>query len=83
MLLRPLKGFERLVLAAGDNHLSLLGLYQDDSLKEVEGLCSRVGIIQDGRKIAEGTLEELRGEDEDLEAAFIRLTSDALGGQIR
>jgi ABC-2 type transport system ATP-binding protein len=52
-------------------------------LKEVEGLCSRVGIIQDGRKIAEGTLEELRGEDEDLEAAFIRLTSDALGGQIR
>jgi ABC-type multidrug transport system ATPase subunit len=52
-------------------------------LKEVEGLCSRVGIIQDGRKIAEGTLEELRGEDEDLEAAFIRLTSGALGGQIR
>ena len=52
-------------------------------LKEVEGLCSRVGIIQDGRKVAEGTLDELRGDDEDLEAAFLRLTSGTLGSQIR
>jgi ABC-2 type transport system ATP-binding protein len=30
-------------------------------LGEVEQTCSRLGVIQDGRLVAEGTLEELRG----------------------
>ena len=38
----PLKDYERLVLAAGESHLSLIALYkqsqQDDALKEVPGL---------------------------------------------
>jgi ABC-2 type transport system ATP-binding protein len=31
-------------------------------LGEVEQICSRIGVIQAGRLVAEGTLEELRGE---------------------
>jgi ABC-2 type transport system ATP-binding protein len=31
-------------------------------LGEVEQTCSRLGVIQDGRLVAEGTLEELRGD---------------------
>lgn len=52
-------------------------------LKEIEGLCTRVGIIQDGRKVAEGTVEELSREGEDLEDAFLRLTQGQRGEQIR
>ena len=52
-------------------------------LKEVEGLCTRVGIIQEGRKVAEGSAEELLGEGETLEDCFLRLTGGLDGGQIR
>jgi ABC-2 type transport system ATP-binding protein len=52
-------------------------------LKEIEGFCTRVGIIQDGKMVAEGSLDDLRVGDEDLEAAFLRLTADDGGGQIR
>jgi ABC-2 type transport system ATP-binding protein len=31
-------------------------------LSEVEQVCDRVGVLQDGRKIAEGTIAELRGQ---------------------
>lgn len=34
----PTKGLERVILAAGDTHLTLLGLYQDSSLHEVTDL---------------------------------------------
>lgn len=50
-------------------------------LFEIEALCTRVGIIDNGRKIAEGTTEELLEEGESLEDCFLRLT--ATGGQIR
>ncbi len=52
-------------------------------LKEVEGLCTRVGIIQDGRKVAEGSADELLEEGETLEDCFLRLTGGLHGGQIR
>jgi ABC-2 type transport system ATP-binding protein len=44
-------------------------------LEVVERLCDRIGIINDGKLIAEGRLEDLRG-DETLEDAFVR----AIGG---
>ncbi len=41
-------------------------------LEVVERLCDRVGIIHDGRLIAEGRVEDLRGSEETLEEAFVR-----------
>ena len=52
-------------------------------LKEVEGLCTRVGVIQEGRKVAEGSADELLNEGETLEDCFLRLTGGLDGGQIR
>ncbi|MCP4870992.1 MAG: ATP-binding cassette domain-containing protein [Proteobacteria bacterium] len=52
-------------------------------LKEIEGLCTRVGIIQDGRKVAEGSADELLEDGESLEDCFLRLTGGVHGGQIR
>ena len=46
-------------------------------LEVVERLCDRVGIIQEGKHIAEGPLEEMRGTAETLEDAFVR----ALGAE--
>ena len=43
----------------------------------------RIGIIQDGRKIAEGTTAELLHDGESLEAAFLRLTAGDETEQIR
>ena len=47
------------------------------SLEVAEALCDRIGIIQGGRLIAEGTLEELRtraGDARGLEEIFLKLT---------
>jgi ABC-2 type transport system ATP-binding protein len=41
-------------------------------LEVVERLCERVGIIQEGRLIAEGPMSEMRGTAETLEDAFVR-----------
>lgn len=38
-----------------------------------EKLCDRVAVIRDGGIIATGTLDEVRGREEDLEAAFLRI----------
>jgi ABC-2 type transport system ATP-binding protein len=53
------------------------------TLAVAEELCDRIGIIQDGELIAEGTVEQLRtlaGMDDDrgarLEAIFLKLTAD-------
>jgi ABC-2 type transport system ATP-binding protein len=47
-------------------------------MEVAEGLCDRVGIIDDGKLIAEGTLEELRNsshrEGATLESIFLKLT---------
>ncbi len=52
-------------------------------LSELDKLCTRIGIIQNGRKIAEGTTAELVEDGEDLESAFLRLTAGSDSEQIR
>jgi ABC-2 type transport system ATP-binding protein len=50
-------------------------------LEVAERLADRIGIIDHGRLIAEGTLEELKssvgGEGKNLEDLFLELTSGA------
>lgn len=50
------------------------------TLEIAEALCSRIAIIQRGRIVAQGTMEELRSEamhgDPSLEAIFLRLTEE-------
>jgi ABC-2 type transport system ATP-binding protein len=41
-------------------------------LEVVERLCDRVAIIHEGRLVQEGSMEELRGQSETLEEAFVR-----------
>jgi len=38
----------------------------------VERLCDRVGIIHEGKLVAEGTMQSLRGSSATLEDAFVR-----------
>jgi ABC-2 type transport system ATP-binding protein len=38
-----------------------------------EKLCDRVAVIREGRLIATGTVEQVRGTEHDLESAFLRL----------
>ncbi len=52
-------------------------------LWEIQGLCTQVGIIQNGRKVAEGETAELLQGDESLEDCFLRLTGGLETGQIR
>jgi len=41
-------------------------------LEVVERLCERVGIIHEGKLIAEGLMADMRGAAETLEDAFVR-----------
>src|SRR6266850_6987106 len=41
-------------------------------LEVVERLCDQVAIINEGRLVSEGSMEELRGDSETLEDAFVR-----------
>ena len=56
-------------------------LVSTHQLDTAERLCDRVIIMQAGRKLAEGTLEELRAQsqmaDSTLEQVFLRLTEEA------
>jgi len=52
-------------------------------LHELDLLCTRIGIIQDGVKVAEGATADLLREQESLEACFLRLTEPGEGAQIR
>jgi len=38
-----------------------------------EKLCDHVAVIRDGQIIADGTVDQVRGTEEDLESAFLRL----------
>ena len=46
-------------------------------MSEAEKLCDRIGVIISGKKVCEGTLDEILGETggDDLEDAFFRLYS--------
>jgi len=63
--------------------IGLTVLVSSHILKELEGFCTRVGIIQDGKKVAEGSLQSICDAGETLEQAFLRHTGDLGGGQIR
>lgn len=52
-------------------------------LSDVEMLCDRIGIIQDGTKIIEGRTADLVNEGETLEDAFLRHTQPGSREQIR
>jgi sodium transport system ATP-binding protein len=50
-------------------------LFSTHVMSEVEKLCDTIGIIHDGRLMAEGTLAELRAryQQQDLEEIFVRV----------
>ncbi len=54
-------------------------IYSTHVMGEVEKLCDTIGIIHDGRLLAEGTLAELRARygEQDLEEVFVK----AVGGE--
>jgi sodium transport system ATP-binding protein len=56
-------------------------IYSTHIMSEVEKLCDVVGIIHEGRLLAEGTLEQLRSRfgEQDLEEIFVK----AIGGEGR
>ena len=61
-------------------------LMSTHTLEIAEGMCDRIGIIQGGRLVAEGTMAELRAQsasgDESLEDLFLRLTGGLREGAL-
>ena len=55
-------------------------LFSTHTMEIAEHLCKRIGIIDQGKVIAEGTLEQLRsktdGQGSSLEEVFLKLTND-------
>jgi ABC-2 type transport system ATP-binding protein len=55
-------------------------LFSTHIMEVAEHVCTRIGIIHEGRIMAEGTLEELRskagGSSASLEEVFLRLTNE-------
>ena len=51
-------------------------------LSEIELLCDEVGVIQNGKKVAEGTVAQLIQPGESLEDCFLRLTG-ATDGEVQ
>src|SRR5690606_25608115 len=54
-------------------------IYSSHVMSEIEKLCDRIGIIHDGRLVAEGTLPELQVQfaETDMEEIFVK----AVGGE--
>jgi len=50
-------------------------IFTTDILSKVEKLCDTIGIIQDGKLLAEGTLAHLRDKyaEHDLEEIFVKV----------
>jgi ABC-2 type transport system ATP-binding protein len=53
-------------------------LYSSHYMEEVEALCDDVGILDEGRLLAQGGLKDLRAGHKDLEALFFHLTQRRL-----
>ncbi len=59
-------------------------IFSTHVLPLAEMICDRVGVIHTGRLVAEGTIDELRGSEENLEDIFLKLTgSDAIVEALR
>ena len=56
-------------------------IYSTHVMSEVEKLCDQVGVIHDGRLLAEGTLEEFRSRyaERDMEEIFVKI----VGGETK
>lgn len=55
------------------------------TLEVAEGMCDRIGIMQRGKLVACGTMDELRagtGDDDALEDIFLRLTGEGVAREI-
>lgn len=64
-----------------NGELGMTVIYTSHYMEEVEYICERVGIIDQGRLIALGSLDEVRslaGPEMNLEAVFLQLTGRAL-----
>ncbi|RJT07036.1 ABC transporter ATP-binding protein [Halococcus sp. IIIV-5B] len=62
--------------------------FSSHTLNEVQRVCDRAGILEQGRLIAEGSLAELREQagceaDADMEDVFVALASDRAGGEVQ
>jgi sodium transport system ATP-binding protein len=57
-------------------------IYSTHVMSEVEKLCDRVGVIHDGRLLAEGTVQDLRKQhgEQDMEEVFVKIVGGE-GGQ--
>ena len=53
------------------------------AMDEAEALCDRVVVVADGRLVAEGTPEHVRGAHRTLELAYLELTAPELVGGVR
>ncbi|MDR1424048.1 MAG: ABC transporter ATP-binding protein [Azoarcus sp.] len=53
-------------------------LYTSHHMDEVEAVCGEVAIVDHGKLIAAGTLQEVRGDAANLEDVFMRLTHHSL-----
>lgn len=53
-------------------------LYTTHYMDEVQRLCDRLAILDQGRLLRAGTLQDVIGEADDLESAFLALTGHAL-----
>ncbi len=53
-------------------------IYSTHMMSEVEKLCDMIGVIHDGRLLAEGSLADLRArhDEEDLEEIFVKLIGE-------
>lgn len=53
-------------------------IFSSHSMSEVEKLCDRIGIIHKGKKIAEGTVDELKAKfgNDNLEELFVELVGE-------
>ena len=77
-----MKEVRDLILRLRDE-LGVTVLVSSHLLHELDQVCSRIGVIQDGRKVAEGRTEDLIEEGENLEAAFLRITAPHSTEQLR
>ena len=52
-------------------------IFSTHVMREVEKLCDVVGIIQNGKLLAEGTLEQLKQQqgESDLEEVFVKIVA--------
>jgi ABC-2 type transport system ATP-binding protein len=65
----------------GLNHKGMTILYSSHLMEEAEKLCTRFGIIDEGKLIAEGTREELLQQNtncKDIEELFLHLTGKSM-----